>query len=312
MDSGCPVIVCSADHRFAAPLAVMLVSLAHHLKRYPVAQVFILDNGIGRLNRWRIRRSVDDQKIQLNWIRIRRRVLRGLPLSGHITLASYARILIPRLLPLSIVKAIYLDSDILVNADIGELWDMPMEGHPLLAVQDGKQLVSDPCGLVLYRELGIPPETKYLNAGVLVMDLDQWRREQLPELIFHYLKKNHKHVIWHDQDGINAILARRWHDLGVLWNYRINCGVPVEKNDEDYMEFLRDAKLMHYTSTVKPWQEGVTHPAAGLFHQYMDRTRFRGYKVKPHKPSQMNKYWLGMIIRKLPGVGRLWAWVRKH
>ncbi len=309
-----PVIVCAADERYAAPLAVLLVGLQQHLKRYPAAQVFILDNGISRRSRRRIEESIDAGKLSLHWIRLRRQMLAGLPLSGHIKPAAYARILIPHLLPDTITKAIYLDVDILVNGDIGELWDLPMEGRPLLAVQEGAKVVSDPAGLTLYRELGIPADTPYLNSGVLVMDVACWRRERISERILEYLRRYRRHVIFHDQDGINAILAGRWGDIGHAWNFGVVCVEPVQGQDDATYSagVFREARLIHFASAHKPWHAGIHHPSCQWFEEALAKTAFSDWRPTTSKPrARLSRHAIGAYVRRIPLIGTVWARLRR-
>ncbi|GHT01851.1 hypothetical protein AGMMS50276_30800 [Synergistales bacterium] len=49
--------------------------------------------------------------------------------AGHLSRGTLYRLLIPDLL--NIPKVIYLDCDIVVNLDIAELWNIPMENHSL-------------------------------------------------------------------------------------------------------------------------------------------------------------------------------------
>lgn len=48
----------------------------------------------------------------------------------------YARYLIPRLLPENIKRAIYMDQDMIVQKDIGELWSTDLEGYPVAAARE--------------------------------------------------------------------------------------------------------------------------------------------------------------------------------
>ena len=58
-----------------------------------------------------------------------------LPHHGHFRPETYFRLLAPQLLP-NVDKAIYLDSDLIVDADISELYDVDVTGYPLAATRD--------------------------------------------------------------------------------------------------------------------------------------------------------------------------------
>jgi lipopolysaccharide biosynthesis glycosyltransferase len=310
---GVPVIVCATDRRYAVPLVAMLRSLVKHCRRYDRIEVYVIDGGLSRSLRTEIEQVVDGRRIEVKWIKPRDNEWKKMPLSGHIRSAAYLRILTPYLLPRSVRKAIYLDSDILLNADISDLWDIPMQGAPLLASQEGTTTVGSALGLMRYRELGLPPDAKYLNSGVLVMDVEMWRKEGITEKIFDYLQANHEYVIWHDQDGLNAILAQRWGELEKKWNWRVDCGQQVAPGQWDaYLgSLMNNASIIHFASFYKPWHRGIVHPSVSLFATELIGTPFEGWTTKPPKPMKFwNRHDYGKLIRKVPGIGRCWTYMR--
>ena len=105
-------------------------------------------------------------------------------------ITTYDKLVIARLLPPAVRKAIWLDGDVLVLGDLAELWDADMSDHHALAVQDAiVPLVSSRFGVAGYRELGIPPEAKYFNAGVMVINTTRWREEDIAGRAIVYLKR---------------------------------------------------------------------------------------------------------------------------
>ena len=299
-----PVLVLAADDGYAMPLTVTLRSIQEHLSRTPRVRVYVLDCGIRVANRRRVHRSLDEGAVELEWVRIEPAWLRGLPTSGHIRASAYSRILIPGLLPDSHRRALYLDCDIIVRDDIAGLWEMDMAGSPLAAAQAGTMTLSSPGGLRLYRELGLPGNAKYLISGLLLMDLEQWRAERIQERIIAYLHENKQDVIYHDQDGINAILATRWVDVPAEWHVRVNCS-KASDGPEGRAEAARMAdesvKLLHFASSVKPWSYYADPELRGPFYEYLDKTEWRGWRPRPPvKAVLFNKYaWRAAAARLL-------------
>ena len=85
------------------------------------------------------------------------------------SIAVYYRLLAPRLLPDTIEKVLYLDSDLIVRKSLAPLWNTDIADRPLAAVPD---YIGGTAG----RDLGLPDGTKYFNSGVLLMNLQYWRR----------------------------------------------------------------------------------------------------------------------------------------
>ena len=63
-------------------------------------------------------------------------MLRSARVFGHVSLATYFRILIPRILPADIDKVLFLDSDVIVRAPVAELYNQSIDGYTHAAVEN--------------------------------------------------------------------------------------------------------------------------------------------------------------------------------
>ena len=97
-------------------------------------------------------------------------------LNSGFTIATFYRFLIPYIFSSEIDKVIYLDSDLIVNLDIAELWRIELDGRPIAGVSE-HMLGSDPRWFVMCRD-GLVKLEDYFNAGVIVMDLNVFRAEE--------------------------------------------------------------------------------------------------------------------------------------
>jgi lipopolysaccharide biosynthesis glycosyltransferase len=314
-----PVIVCAADDRYAMPLAVMLRSMVQHLWRYPAVQVWVLDGGVSWRNKRRMAHSLPVGKVELHWVRPSHRQLRGAPVDGHVSICTYYRLIIAEMLPLSISKVIYLDVDALVMGDIGELWDVELNKNVVSAVPQVGMTVSDPYGLAMYEELGLPPDAPYFNAGVLLLDLARWRKMDLGRQALQFVAKYSGKLHFWDQAVLNGILAGAWGALDLKWNVCV--GHLWQGNVAELVEQPGTVSVMHFASSIKPWGYCVQHPARELFFQWMDQTAWAGWRpvrpwvdMKNVRRNLGDRHWYGKCIRTTPGVGYLWGrmmrWVK--
>ena len=107
---------------------------------------------------------------------------------------TYYRLLTPIFLPIK--KVIYLDSDVLIFKDLLELYQTPFNNNYVLGILD---VISD---AVDY--LGLKSD-KYINAGVLLINLDKLRKtNKFIDLI--KMAENNSNLIHHDQTVINYLL----------------------------------------------------------------------------------------------------------
>jgi lipopolysaccharide biosynthesis glycosyltransferase len=278
-------IVCAADNNYAMQLTVVLRSVLEHISKDRTLHLYVIDGGIQERNQRKILRSLKLKIGDIEWIQPLGAKLEKMKISGHISIATYFRLLIPDLLPASCHKVIYLDSDLIVTQDIGKLWDIDMQDNYLLAVQDaGIPYVSSPYGLMNYKELSIPSNSKYFNAGVLVMNLKKWRDENVATKVIDYLDKNRNFLRFWDQDGLNAVLAGAWDSLDPRWNqtpaiYEYSAWDESPFSEEIYNNLVRDPYIIHFAKAGKPWNSREEHPSNSLFFQYVDMTEWKGWRL---------------------------------
>ena len=308
-----PVVVLAADDNFAMALAVTVRSALDNLSADRKLRLYVLDGGIKEATKEKLLQSWPRGRFDVEWIRVDTTALAGLPISGHVNLVAYYRILIPRVLPAVVDRVIYLDSDMIVLADLARLWDCELSGRWCLAAQDcaapyldaSQALDNFPrCGRHLgstqpvpnFRELGLQADAAYFNSGVMLIDLSSWRDADLPKQLVACLERHHRHVRWWDQYALNVVLADRWGQLDIRWNQ----GSQIFKYpswrqspfDRQTFEQLRsDPYIVHFTTRSKPWDPLCRHPLRGAFFEYLDRTAWAGWR-----PSRIKRL---MVIFEL-------------
>ena len=112
----------------------------------------------------------------------------------HFSQVTYFRLFTPIFIPLN--KIIYLDSDVLILSDLIEMYQAQLNNNYILGTLDVYS------GGIDY--LGIKSD-KYINAGVLLINLDKLRKDQkFIDLI--KMAKYHPNLCNHDQTVINYVL----------------------------------------------------------------------------------------------------------
>jgi lipopolysaccharide biosynthesis glycosyltransferase len=306
------IVVSASDNGYAMPLAVTVRSALANLAPDRRMQLYILDGGIDDANKRRLLESWKDPRLTVQFVRPDMSQVQGLMVSNHVNVVTYLRLLMPFVLPAHVRRAIYLDADLTVLRDLGEMWDTPQAGSPCLATQD----IAAPCinaavslstfarcknhlaahtPIANYRQLGIAEDGKYFNGGVLVVDLDLWRRERLAEKMLGVLRDHHQHVLWWDQYALNVVLAGRWKEIDPRWNQNAHIYVypgwehsPLSR--ETFQRLRDDPWIVHFCSPTKPWHYFCDHPSTGDFRRYLKQTAWRDWK--PAVPEDyLRKWW---------------------
>jgi lipopolysaccharide biosynthesis glycosyltransferase len=239
-------------------------------------------------------------------------MVEGLKISEHINIVTYLRLLMPWVLPQHVNRAIYVDADMLIRRNLGDLWDERQGDHAALAVQDVaapwidaphslanfercKQYLCAWTPVVNYRELGVPQDAKYLNGGMLVVNLDVWRRERLAEKMLACLREHKEHVLWWDQYALNAVLTGKWRSLDLRWNqgahiyaYPNAQSSPFDR--DTFQQLRREPWIIHFCSPSKPWHYFCRHPFARDWRRCLRRTDWHAWQ--PEKPEQfLSRLW---------------------
>ena len=128
------------------------------------------------------------------------------------------RLWIHKLIPDDVSKVIYIDSDIIVNLNIKEFWNIDVDSLPLAAVPEmanGEPFVYD-------KSLGVDgiiPKERYFNAGVLLINLNYWRQNpNIFDEACNFIIKNPKYSSYLDQDFLNYCFAAKMKILSAKFN----------------------------------------------------------------------------------------------
>lgn len=307
MAGGNIAVAVAADDGYAMPLAVTVRSLLDHLAPGRRLSLYLLDGGISDESYRRLLASWDTDRLELHVVRPDAKRLSDLKVSQHVNHLTYYRILLPELLPSSLGKVVYLDADLLIRRDISELWDQPLDDSWALAAQDCAAPFFDaavaaanfpkcrPYVAALrpvpnFRDLGLSPNSPYLNGGVLAIDLDAWRRHDLANRMLACLRDNAEFVLWWDQYALNVALEGHWRPMDPRWNqgaylFEYPDWQRSPFDERVFHQLKDDPWIVHFSSPLKPWSSGSSHPYRMQFFECLDRTDWRGLRPAtwPHR-----------------------------
>jgi len=200
---------------------------------------------------------------------------------SHITKPTCYRLLLGEIL-FQYEKCIYLDSDIIVCADLAEFYSTDLDGYYLGGIKDVD--FNDPSRNhdERYKETGLSPENGYINAGVLLMNLKKIRRDGMTEIFLREIKKGY---LFSDQDVLNITCLNKIRHLPVKYNlmdylflfpnrkpYRI-----YPKGEFD--EAKNNPVIIHYAAHLKPWlYYGLKFDAA--WYKYFSLSVFKSQTLK--------------------------------
>lgn len=189
----------------------------------------------------------------------------------YFTLTIYYRLFIPAMFP-QYDKGIYIDSDVVLNGDIAELFDTDIKDNYIGACTD--MSIQEVPELVDYIENAVGVDRKkYINSGVLLLNLKKLREVELDSHFLRLLNTYHFDCVAPDQDYINALCNGKIYYLGEEWD-----AMPNDNKPE-----LENPKLVHYNLFSKPWcYDNIQY--GEKFWEYIEDTGFSA-EVRKYKDS---------------------------
>lgn len=192
---------------------------------------------------------------------------------GAICVASVSalfKFLLPDILA-DLDKVLYLDGDLICKTDLAELFNTDLGDNYAAAVPDS--------GQIYYKHAYVKRVTKYINSGVMLLNLAKMRADNLPEVLVR-TKKELTDSNLMDQNVFNVVFDHHIIYLPVRYNFMpVSLWRAKEKwkiqdvnalfgtQYKTIRELYADAEIVHYSSKDKPWKE-PDGAMAYLWHEY--------------------------------------------
>ena len=272
----------AVDDNYAKFLCVTLQSLIENSSEKYEYDVNVLIEKLSEVNKNHILEMQTDN-VKVKFVSVKEKlaaICEKLHMRDYYTQATYYRFFIPELFPMY-DKGLYLDCDLVITTDVSELYHTELGDNYVAAIPE--EFITDVEVFGIYSEkvLGVPRQD-YFNAGIIVMNLDLMRKENLQGQFADLLEK-YTYRVAQDQDYLNVICYQKSVILDKTWNRTPMPYAPAET-----------PKIAHYKINFKPWKfDGI--PYGDLFWQYA-KTRLtttslcRARKITVRKTSSATRW----------------------
>ncbi|MCB0323066.1 MAG: glycosyltransferase family 8 protein [Bdellovibrionales bacterium] len=316
LTTGLLELALAADDAYAMPLGACLASIRASTEAATAVRIHVLDGGLSTASTEQLIRAAEG--FELTVYPLDDRLSAELPVSAHISRLTYARLLIPEVLPKATRRIIYLDVDTIVRRDLSALWQHELNGALLGAVQDQAVPFFDCRTMDGYaavgpflaaveafhnlEQLALPGDAPYFNAGVMLIDLEQWRAKDISRQCFEFLREHRGVNKFWDQDALNAVCHRQWARVDSRWNqqshlHRYPTAGEAPLSPEEYRNCMENPYVVHYSAGSKPWHFSYVGPQRQLFFTYVDQSPYAGWRprVAVRQEWLQTKYQLRML-----------------
>lgn len=177
---------------------------------------------------------------------------------------TYLRLFLSTLIP-EAGTILYLDSDLVVETDVCELFALELGAHPIGGVAGG--VIANSFDRKFMHKVGVTDEDIEFNGGVLLINAALWRETGLSDRAPNMAKEYGPELTCYDQTVLVALFTRTFLRLPAKYNI----GVDATRSP------LADADgIFHFLGSPKPWDPlgRFTHGNWRIWHQAIKTTRF--------------------------------------
>ncbi len=260
-------ILVTLDRNYLKVLSVMLYSLSQSDPE-GVYTVYVVNNTLTEEDFASL--SALLPRTELVNVRVPEDLLQNAPVSDRYPTEMYYRLFAARYLPQQLERILYLDPDLVVLHSLRSLYQIDFDGKLFAAAS---HIESRTFRELNRRRLHLSEHAKYLNSGVMMMNLALLRKES-PQTIIDYIQSHKATLLLPDQDVLNALYADRTvpldplvYNLGEKYLRLKNLHLPpAEKLTLDWVR--SNTAIVHYYGRNKPWKEHYRGSLGIFYHEW--------------------------------------------
>lgn len=288
------------DKNFIMQASVLITSILKTNKTK--IKIFIISNNIDLDSKKSLETLVQNSIISLEFINIDLNKIENFPIGNknHLTNATYYRLLLPFLLPDYVNKILYLDCDMIVVDDLSNLYNT--------------DITHTNCGCVIdmfnndtniNKRLNYSLDAGYFNAGLILINLDEWKKNNISDKALNFIDTYPEKCLAHDQDALNYALNGNYINLSCRYNMQLDFFCDFSNlivNNYFYSDIIDSRKnpcIIHFTGPTKPWFKNCNHPYTILWNYFQSKTNWKHLKkTYEYSGIKLIKYFIKKILIK--------------
>lgn len=265
-------IMYSTDENYSKICLSSIRSVLEKNKKVEELKIYIIDNNILKDTRKEIENVIKKYERKCFFIPCEE-ICKNVKKNNEFPISAYARLFVQDNIKEN--KIIYLDCDTIVKKDLTELWNIDLKDNWIAGVQD-------PLPEYLKKAIEMNSKERYINSGVLVINLKKWRHIDFKTKVIQYMKDHNNNVVHHDQGIINGICNGKILYLEPKFNLMPEMITMSSKQikklykmkdfytEQQLKEARTNPTIIHYICKFynRPWFKECTHPYKDSFLKY--------------------------------------------
>lgn len=260
----------SLDSNYIHPLCVMFNSLAATNSGNSF-DIYVAYSSLTEEDFAMMEKALGNLDATIHRVFVDEEIFSGAPVLSRLSKATYYRLLIGDILPESVDRLLYLDPDIAINRDLSDFYNTDL-GDNIIAGCGHLYGFNEAVNL-LRLGLNKNKQNRYINAGVMLIDLKKWRKRVTVSQILAFIQKNIRTLFLADQDVVNAMFGGRILALDErIYNLDEKTFSHFEKKSAgnkriDIGWIRNNTVIIHFNGKHKPWNEPDYKGKLGEFYE---------------------------------------------
>ena len=242
MSKGTIPVFFACDDNFVKFTIVSLSSMMKNASRDYDYKIFVMNTGLSKPMQDKLK-ELEDANFKIVFCDVSdylTTIADKLPIRDYYSKTTYYRLFISEIFAYN--KAIYIDSDTIVQGDISELYNIDIKDSYVGACHEQVMIQEDVYGTYVEKVVGVSRHN-FFNAGILLINCDQFRLHFVLDKFIHYLGM-YNFVVTQDEDYLNLICKDHVYWLDQKWN---------TQTFGELLNPIEEANIIHYVMVNKPW-----------------------------------------------------------
>ena len=263
-------IVFTCDDAYFKYTNVVITSILHNQNKNCRYEINILSEFISEKNKEIAKRQIEKHSnFSIKFVTLKDIDSNKFFLNSYMSISTYYRLYIPQLFS-HYERILYLDSDVIVDADVSELARLDFEDTLSICCSSPyiKNIVleggNEKFPLSYFTDvLKMPDPLQYFNAGVMLYNLKKMNVMGVSEKLFKALEEINEPLL-QDQDILNSVLSNNGGVKLISEKYNMIRVFKITARRillEKFKEVFGISKknnwfyIYHYVGNIKPWMD---------------------------------------------------------
>lgn len=260
-------LLVTLDSGYIYPLCCMLQSLVDSNPKESI-NLYVAHSSLTDEDFKKIRIALGSSDTEVYPIKVDDALFKNAPTKSRITKETYYRIFAPLYLPKSVEKILYIDPDTIILNSLHFFYSADFGNNLIIAAKhfDGAVNMWNKFRLTMTKS------DHYINAGIMLMNIEKMREYITAEKIFKCVNRNYMRLFLADQDVINILFDGR---ISTYSEYLINlderCFKRLLKQHtiENALSMVEKSTIIvHYNGREKPWKSEYNGNLKCFFDMY--------------------------------------------